>query len=73
MKTFDFQVEFHWNMFLGLIDNESTPIQAMASCLIGDKPLPEPVYWWIYMSLGLNELTYASTDDSIYVWYIILW
>ena len=44
MKTFEFQIKFHWNMFLkGVIDNMAALVQIMAWHRSGDKPLSEPM------------------------------
>ena len=43
------------------IDNKSTMVKIMAWCQKGNKPFVQPiiVYWRIYASLGLTELTTA--------------
>ena len=38
------------------IDNEPAWFQVMAWGRTGDKPLPEPVHWCIYVALGGDEL-----------------
>ena len=51
----------------GPIDNNPALVQIMAWRRSGDKPLSEPmiVYWRIYASLGLNELTrYYSRNNN---------
>ena len=57
-------VNFAWDLLTLVpevrINNISALVQIMAWCQPGDKPLPEPmmlVFWRIYASLGLNELT----------------
>ena len=49
------------------VNNISALVQIMAWCRQGDKPLSEPmilIYWRIYASLGLNELTWIGTTKQ---------
>ena len=43
MKSFDFLLKFHWNLFLSTINNKSILAQIMAWHGPGDKPLTEPM------------------------------
>ena len=52
----------------GQSNNNPELIQIMSCRLTNDKPLSEPmmvIYWCIYVSLGLNELTYVGLHDSV--------
>ena len=54
----------------GQINNIPALVQIMAWCRSGDKPLSEPivlVYWRIYTSLGLNELSHKHLKTHGYV------
>ena len=67
MKTYEFQLKFHWNMFLnGLIDNKSALVQIMASHRTGNKRIiwsnNDPVHW-----PGLNELIHWDRVTDIYI------
>ena len=42
-KIFEFQIEFHWNTFCGLIDNMSALVKLMAERRPDYKPLSEPI------------------------------
>ena len=43
IKIFEFRLKFHWNLFLGAIDNIPALVRIMAWCWPGDKPLSDPM------------------------------
>ena len=58
MKIYELRLKFHWSLFP--INNITSLNQIMAWRRLGDKPLSDQwwlVYWCIYASLSLNDLT----------------
>ena len=43
MKTSDFDIKFHWNIFLRIYLNMAALVQMMAWCQTGTKPLSEAI------------------------------
>ena len=61
MKMHEFRLRFHWNLFPRVqLTKIPALVQMMAWRQSGDKPLSGQwwsVYWRIYASFGLNELS----------------
>ena len=61
IKTFDFQIKLHWNMFF--VSNRQLVTIGLGNDLAPNRPHAitstndDPVHWCIYESLGLNKST----------------
>ena len=70
MKMFDFQLKFHWSLFL--IRNVSALVQVMAWCHQGDKPLSEPMMVRLPTHICVARLQWVKTLVEFECYWTIL-
>ena len=51
----------------GPVDSKPVLVGEMAGHPTGKKPLSEPVYWWMYATLGENELIHWIPNKIVHI------